>query len=283
MDSDAYDTERGPSPIPPGDREEGPRSVFSDSSAGTAGPEPAANPAAGPEVPEPSEREKPGRFFTWRALLGLCVICVVFALLVSHFVMQPFLVPSGSMEPTLNIGDRVLVDKLAYRFGAAPRRGDVVVFDGTGSFVDEPPHPNPVVSLVRGTAAALGLAGPSDTDYVKRVVGVGGDHVVCCTASGRVEVNGRAVTEPYVEPGDAPSSVPFDIVVPDGTLFVLGDHRSDSADSRDHLGDPGGGMVPVGKVIGRAQWIGWPLGHWASVRHGGTAFAHVPPAGGAHG
>ncbi|GAA3752687.1 signal peptidase I [Streptomyces tremellae] len=270
MDSDAYDTERGPSPAPPRDGDEGPRSVR----------------PGGPEEPgavEPEGGAAPRGPLSWRGVFGAGVLCVVCALLVSHFVMQPFLIPSGSMEPTLRVGDRVLVDKLAYRFGGTVRRGDVVVFDGTGSFVQEAPPANPVTSLVRGAAAAVGLAGPSDTDYVKRVVGVGGDRVVCCTAGGRIEVNGRAVSEPYVMPGDAPSSVRFDLVVPQGTLFVLGDHRADSRDSRDHLGDPGGGMVPVDRVIGRARWIAWPLSHWASVRGGRAPFARVPAAGGAHG
>ncbi|MEU9208452.1 signal peptidase I [Streptomyces sp. NPDC048415] len=194
----------------------------------------------------------PGGRITLTAL-----VCLLFLLLVSTFVVQPFNIPSGSMESRLRIGDRVLVNKLAYRFGAEPQRGDVVVFDGTGYF--------------------------GNADYVKRVVGVGGDHVVCCDKQGRLEVNGRSVDEStFLYPGDSPSDVPFDVIVPDGTLFLLGDHRSRSSDSRDHLGSPGGGMVPVGDVIGRADWIAWPADHWTRLTRP-DVYARVPVAGGAHG
>ncbi|MCG7207074.1 signal peptidase I [Streptomyces arenae] len=194
--------------------------------------------------------------------------CLVFLLALNTFVAQPFQIPSGSMEQGLRIGDRVLVDKLAYRFGAEPRRGDVVVFDGAGYF--------------------------GDADYIKRVVGVGGDHVVCCDKKGRIEVNGRSVDETaFLYPGDTPSTVAFDVVVPGGRLFVLGDHRSDSSDSRDRLGSPGGGMVPVRTVIGRADWIIWPYAHWTRLSRP-AAYARVPaseaagarrskPAEGVHG
>ncbi|MER5902767.1 signal peptidase I [Streptomyces mirabilis] len=185
------------------------------------------------------------------------LVCLLFLVLFSNFVMQPFEIPSSSMERGLRIGDRVLVNKLAYRFGAEPRRGDVVVFDGTEYF--------------------------GNADYVKRVVGVGGDHVVCCDKEGRLEVNGRSVDEStFLYPGDSPSDVSFDVVVPTGSLFLLGDHRSDSSDSRDHLGSPGGGMIPVGDVIGRADWIAWPSGHWTRLQRA-AAYARVPSADGAHG
>ncbi|MEU8520620.1 signal peptidase I [Streptomyces sp. NPDC048577] len=220
---------------------------------------------------------------SWRSTGLVGGACVVFLLLLSHFVLQPFLIPSGSMEPTLQVGDRILVNKLAYRFGSTPERGDVVVFDGTGSFVREAPRQNPVTGLLHGAAAALGLAEPDETDFVKRVVGVGGDRVVCCDGDGRITVDGVPVEERYVHLGDAPSSVPFDIVVPQGTLWVMGDHRSQSSDSRDHLGQPGGGMVPVDRVIGRADWIGWPFGRW-SVLPETAAFDAVPaPSAGGHG
>ncbi|MBO1286718.1 signal peptidase I [Streptomyces sp. CAI-21] len=189
----------------------------------------------------------PGGRFT----LGLGA-CVVLVLLFSAFVLQPFQIPSRSMEPELRVGDRILVNKLAYRFGGEPRRGDVVVFDGTEYF--------------------------GDGDFVKRVVGTGGDRVVCCDAKGRLAVNGTVVDEPYLYPGDGASSVPFDVVVPTDRLFLLGDHRSDSSDSRDRLGSPGGGMLPVEQVLGRAEWVGWPFSRWSSVGHSGT-LAQLPDRG----
>lgn len=179
--------------------------------------------------------------------------CLLFVFGLGTFVVEPFDIPSGSMEGGLRIGDRVVVNKLAYRFGSTPQRGDVVVFDGTGYF--------------------------GNGDYVKRVVGVGGDHVVCCDPEGRLEVNGRPVDESsFLYRGDSPSDVAFDVVVPEGTLFLLGDHRSDSSDSRDHLGSPGGGMVPVGDVIGRADWVICPFTHRKHITRPG-AYARVPAPG----
>ncbi|MBO0655279.1 signal peptidase I [Streptomyces triculaminicus] len=214
----------------------------------------------------------------------LLFTCMIFLLLVSSYVVQPFVIPSGSMRNTLAVGDRVLVNKLAYRFGDEPRRGDVIVFDGTDSFTQGAPEENAVRALVREGASSVGLMRSARSDYIKRVVGVGGDRVRCCDRAGRLEVNGHPVLEEYLYPGDSPSQVPFDIVVPEGKLWVMGDHRSDSRDSRDHLGEPGGGTVPVGRVLGRADWIGWPMGRMTSLKRAG-AFADVPDpgAGGAAG
>ncbi|MGA5341013.1 signal peptidase I [Streptomyces griseoincarnatus] len=195
------------------------------------------------------------------------LLCLLFLLAVNVFVARPFEIPSGSMEKGLRVGDRVLVNKLAYTFGDGPARGDVIVFDGTGYF--------------------------GDADYVKRVVGVGGDHVVCCDGEGRIRVNGRSVDESgFLFPGDSPSTVRFDVVVPEGRLFVLGDHRGSSSDSRDRLGSPGGGMVPVEKVVGRAEGVVWPFGRARRLEPtdayvtvpAGEASAHADaPTGGGHG
>ncbi|WP_069170460.1 signal peptidase I [Streptomyces griseus] len=256
MDTEAQHTERDRSSGPPEGQEEGSRSTH-----------------------------LPGRItasMSWGRAASLGALTTVTLLLFSAFVLQPFLIPSGSMEPTLRVGDRVLVNKLAYRFGSEPERGDVVVFDGTGSFVREPPAENPVTALLRGAAASLGLTEAAETDFVKRVVGVGGDRVVCCDRRGRLEVNGSPLDEDYLYPGDRPSDVPFDIVVPQGTLWMMGDHRSRSRDSRDHLGQPGGGMVPVDRVIGRVDWLGWPLGRLGGLA-GTDAFAAVRHTGAGHG
>ncbi|WP_395574964.1 signal peptidase I [Streptomyces sp. BK79] len=212
--------------------------------------------ASDPQGPEERSRSAlAGRLTDWvpggRITVTLLTL-LLFLLLLSTFVLQPFQIPSGSMERGLRIGDRVLVNKLAYRFGDRPQRGDIVVFDGTGLF--------------------------GHGDYIKRVVGVGEDHVVCCDREGRVRVNGQSVDESaFLYPGDRPSAVRFDVVVPDGTLFVLGDHRDDSSDSRDHLGSPGGGMVPLDKVIGRADWIVWPFDHATGLDRP-DAYARVPDA-----
>jgi len=208
-------------------------------------------------APARAKGAKRARSF-WRDLVIIVIAALVLTIVLKAFVVQVFAIPSGSMENTLQPGDRVLVNKLVYRFRDIAR-GDVVVFSGQGSWgPDAPPPPgNPLVRFWDGVTNLIGISAPG-TDYIKRVIGVPGDHVACCDA-GRVTVNGVPLSEQsYVHPGDVPSQVVFSVTVPPGRLWVLGDNRANSDDSRYRRDDPGSGTIPESAVVGRAFVIIWP-------------------------
>ncbi|MFI8960570.1 signal peptidase I [Streptomyces sp. NPDC053493] len=214
-------------------------------------------------------------------LLG--VVAVLIALVLKTFLVQAFVIPSGSMEQTIRIDDRVLVDKLTPWFGAEPQRGDVVVFRDPGNWLQQETAPaadDPVgVRQLKQALTFIGLLPSADEqDLIKRVVAVGGDTVKCCGADGRLTVNGVALDEPYLHPGNAPSKIPFEVKVPQGRVFVMGDHRSDSADSRYHLDEKDHGTVSEDQIVGRAVVIAWPVGHWRRLEER-SVFASVPDAG----
>jgi len=190
-----------------------------------------------------------------RRYLFVVLLALTLLGLLRAFVVQSFVVPTRSMEPALRGGDRVLVLPSAYRFGHV-RRGDVIVFDGAGVF--EPSHAprNDLLALGRTVLRAFGVQA-GEHAYVKRVIGLPGERVTCCDAHGRLSIDGKALTEPWVV-GQPPSTVRFDVIVPAGKLWVMGDNRADSADSRAHLGDPGGGAVPVDRIVGRVVAVYWP-------------------------
>ncbi|EGX60256.1 signal peptidase I [Streptomyces zinciresistens K42] len=209
-------------------------------------------------------------------------VAVLIALVLKTFLVQAFVIPSGSMERTIQIGDRVLVDKLTPWFGSRPQRGDVVVFKDPGGWLqgeqttakkDDPV----VIKQVKQALTFIGLL-PSDNekDLIKRVVGVGGDRVRCCDTQGRVTVNGVPLIEDYLYPGNAPSESEFDVTVPRGRLWVMGDHRANSADSRAHQNQYGG-TVSEDQVVGRARVIAWPVGRWNSLDEPST-YASVSDA-----
>jgi signal peptidase I len=199
----------------------------------------------------------------WREFPILVVVALLLAVVIKTYAIQAFFIPSGSMENTLEINDRVLVNKLVYDVRGI-HRGDIVVFNGDGSWDpgSVPVDTNFVVKFADGFASMFGFGHPGDI-LIKRVIGLPGDHVACCDAQGRVTVNGVPLTEQsYLYPGDAPSEARFSITVPPGRLWVMGDHRLISDDSRDHMGDPGGGTVPESAVVGRAFVIIWPPSRW---------------------
>jgi signal peptidase I len=226
-------------------------------------------------------KAKPKKGSFWRELPLLIIIALVIALLVKTYVVQMFFIPSGSMQDTLQIGDRIMVNKLVYHFRSI-QPGDIVVFNDDGSWNPEPPQgqpsSDPVVrlydaSVVRLYHALLGMVDGATQDngniIVKRVIGVPGDHVACCNASGDLTINGVPLNESsYLFPGNSPGSAPsqnaghFSITVPAGRLWVMGDHRAISDDSRMHQQDPFGGTIPENAVVGRAFVIIWPPSRW---------------------
>ncbi|MCD0483509.1 signal peptidase I [Streptacidiphilus sp. ASG 303] len=201
-------------------------------------------------------------------LLGVALLLSLGA---KTFLVQAFSIPSGSMQGTLDLGDRVLVDKLSPWFGAEPHRGDVVVFHDPGDWLgEESPGQggNAALRDVRRVLSLVGLA-PSDDekDLIKRVIAVGGD-TVRCDAGGPVEVNGVPLDEPYLYPGATPcdDDPVGTVTVPAGHLWVMGDHRNGSWDSRYHqLQHPGDGFVPVSDVVGRAFAVVWPVPRWTAL------------------
>jgi signal peptidase I len=230
-------------------------------STGSVSPGSGSTGKTGPASAARSRRRR--RLSWWTELLVLFVLALTIMLVIKTYVVQAFYIPSSSMENTLDIGDKVLVNKLIYHFRSIDR-GDVVVFNGEGSW-DPPSAPqssDPIVRLASEFGhAVVGLFGisPGVHDYIKRVIGVPGDHVACCDAQGRVTVNGVPLSEKsYLYPGNPPSMTKFRVTVPAGRLWVMGDHRNVSYDSRGHIGDPGGGTIPESQVVGRAFLILWP-------------------------
>jgi signal peptidase I len=201
-------------------------------------------------------RERRPRLRGWRSVVLALLVAALLTGVLRTAVVDVYWIGSDSMQPTVQPGDRVLVDKLLDP--SELERGDLVVFDGRGSFAplhDDAPWPQ---QLLRTAGRWSGLVG-SDSVYLKRVIGLPGDTVRCCGPSGRLEVDGREITEDYVFAGDRPSGVEFTAVVPEGRLWLMGDHRSVSVDSRSLLGAPGGGMVRADKVVGEPVAVLWPL------------------------
>lgn len=213
-------------------------------------------------VEDSEQARQPARL---RWLVGPAML-VLLVILVRTFVVTPFAIPSESMENTLLIGDRIIVTRTT-----APqdlRRGDLIVFDAADAFNLDVPDRSLARTLLDGVESLFGQ-GPA-TDYVKRVIGVPGDHVRCCAADGRIEVNGAAIDEPYLKPGERPSLTTFDITLPQDRFWVMGDNRSASADSRAHLGEPGSGMLPAEDVIGKVWVRYWPLDRLGTPDPGGS-------------
>ena len=200
-----------------------------------------------------------------RELLTVVGTALVLSILVRTFLIQAFYVPSASMEDTLQENDRIIVSKISTRFTGIDR-SNVIVFHDPGGWLGEG-FPNPYDTPVGRVLQAVGIV-PSNSgnDLVKRVIGVANDQVECCDSSGRVTVNGVAIADSYMKEGITSDQVTFSVLVPEGNVFVMGDNRGNSEDSRFHL-DKNNGMVPVEEIIGRVAMRIWPISRIGGIEN----------------
>jgi signal peptidase I len=200
----------------------------------------------------------------------IIISALIVSVLVKTFLVHFFFIPSGSMENTLKVGDRIAVNKVATFFSDI-KRGEVVVFKDPANWLGEAQVTKDHSALGKfksGLEWAGVLPDPAKQYLIKRTIGVGGDHVVCCDKSGFLQVNGISIHEPYIFAGNKPSDSNFDVKVPKGFIWVMGDHRGASADSRFHTQDVNHGMVPLKDVVGRAEFVIWPFNHMAFLPSG---------------
>ena len=232
-------------------------------------------------APRPSRGR--GALTFLRDVLVIILIAALVSFVVKTFVVRSFYIPSGSMERTLLIDDRILVDELTPRWSGYDH-GDVVVFKDPGGWLPPPPQRPARPALVEAADWVLTFVGISTSDaqdhLVKRVIGMPGDHVVCCNALGQITINGSPVNElSYLnlpEGDTAASNTDFDVTVPEGTIWVMGDNRDRSQDSRAHQELPGGGFVPLENVVGRAFLTTWPLDRFGLIDTHDAVFQAVP-------
>jgi len=226
----------------------------------------------------PARQRRGGLLGFLRDLVVILLIAFLISFLLKTFLVRSFYIPSGSMEHTLEVNDRVLVNQLVPKI-VPVQRGDIVVFRDPGGWLG-PSVAQPAPSQFEQLLQTIGLAADTSNDYViKRVIGLPGDRVVCCDAQGRVSVNGVSITEPYVlipEGQTAASGITFDVTVPKGKLWMMGDNRYNSADSRFHMNEPGKGFLPEEDVVGRAFLLNWPLNRFTWLSDYQEVFAKVP-------
>ncbi|MEY2769409.1 MAG: hypothetical protein RL359_1045 [Actinomycetota bacterium] len=202
-----------------------------------------------------------------RELPILVVVALAVSLVIKSFLVQFFYIPSGSMENTLQINDRVAVNKVPF-ISKSINRGDVVVFRDPDNWLPEPYNAggNKYLAKVKEGLVAVGvLPNPAKQYLVKRVIGVAGDKVECCSKNKKLMINGVEIDEPYIFAGNSASDTKFNVKVPEGKVWVMGDHRGASADSRFHQDDINSGMVPTSKVTGRVVGIIWPIKNFGLV------------------
>lgn len=244
------------------------------------------DPAGTPQFDGPGEDASSGGsalrgLGSWaKEVLIIVAVALLLSFLIKTFLFRAFFIPSGSMENTLEIDDRIFVNQLVPE-PFELKRGDIVVFRDTQGWLPEQAAGTGESNWFKDALIFVGLLpDESQQHLVKRVIGLEGDRVICCDADGRITVNGEPLDEPYLFPGANPSDMPFDVTVPEGQMWVMGDHRNASADSRANTDKPGGGFIDVDEIEGKAAVIAWPLDRMRFLGNYPDVFADVPEASG---
>lgn len=229
-------------------------------------------------IPEDTRLPKgKSRWAFTRELVVIVAIALTLSFLVKTFLAQPFYIPSQSMESTLDVGDRIIVSKFTPQHSPL-HRGDVIVFEDPKTWGSTPQHSSTLKRAVSDALVFVGVLPGGGEHVVKRIIGMPGDHVKCCTKDGKLTVNGVEITEPYIDQGSVPSTIPFNITVPKDKVWVMGDNRNDSADSRMHDGNSDGklGSVPMSDITGQVVAIAWPISRIHALKDYSSVFAKVP-------
>ncbi len=232
---------------------------------------------------KPSRSKSVAIFF--RDILLIFLAAIVISFLIKTFLIRSFYIPSGSMEHTLEINDRIIVNELVPEV-VPLAHGDVVVFTDPGGWLGTTPQAPQSHTPLDTVLSVVGITAPDSNDHlIKRVIGLPGDTVECCTDFGLLKVNGVPVEEPYIllpQAGDKATTKDFSVTVPEGYIWVMGDNRYNSADSTAHMDDPSKGFVPIGNVVGKALFVSWPSARWAWLDNYPASFqgavTHTPTA-----
>ena len=234
-----------------------------------------------PDVAETRRRKSRGVKLFVRDIILIFVAAIIISIGIKAFLIRSFYIPSGSMEDTLQIDDRIIVNELVPNV-VPVQHGDVVVFKDPGGWLPENPpatEPNGFVGAIDWVLSVVGLSAPDSNDHlIKRVIGLPGDKVSCCNAFGQMSVNGIPLVEPYLKLPAGVTKVSgndFSVTVPKNGLWVMGDNRYDSRDSRFNLDTPSKGFVPMKDVVGRAFVISWPASHWTYLDNYPSVFSGV--------
>ena len=254
------------------------------SASGTTVPDSRDADSGGDRRPRSPKSKRGGVLRFLRDVAVILVAAIVISFLIKTFLIRSFYIPSESMEDTLVKNDRIIVNELVPDVTPL-ERGDVVVFKDPGGWLDSSTpvsDPGPVAGFLEWLLSCVGLTAPDSNDHlIKRVIGLPGDEVACCNEFGQMTVNGVPLEETYVKLPPSVTDVSdltFDITVPEGRIWVMGDNRYNSRDSRYHQEDPGGGSVPIENVVGRAILITWPVNRWTYLDNYSFVFNGVDDA-----